>query len=670
LLIRIQVIRAFARIGDATKAEELLWELNELASSSKNSQLLSADVITIAACVNAWVKKFPENADLALERSTQLLQLLVETYQDGSAQNSEKGVEHWVFDEVIRIWSISRRRDAGEAAERIVASMRDLYKETGTFAPSLHTYTLALDAWTTSGRHDAGKRAIELLEKMEKMYDEGELTESPNARALSAVLTAVTKSGGRHSWGVAESLFRRIIDLYDKGDRTANINARTVTSLLAAIVRSSDKNTPIRAIALLEEIKEISEHRVPSLEPNTIVYNALLHGLAERGLADEAEAILKEMTTRSKEGFPCKPNIISYSCVCHAIAKQRGKDSGPRAFGYLNQVKERLKNGETALKPDTVFYNACIIAFANDARTNPDAALKAESILREMESSRTGDCPVSPDLISFGSVCQAYARSSVPRAAKKVDEVLERAEELVKAGALPELDLIFYSSLVHALTRSKAEGSMKRAEVIVHRMEQLASEGHIMNTDIRLYNKLLSGWATSLDLDRFAKITELFSRMEAMGETNESVRPDVFSHNWMILHAARSAGALPSERREHFEVALKHFRIIHDNQNDILPDSFSYSYFIRACRKLLPESEERRKLIAKAFQLSKQSMNVSKELLAELFLGDPVMVRDELQQQGISFDIEDAIVERIPEAWCSNLPQRKRRTNIELHRWH
>ena len=59
---------------------------------------------------------------------------------------------------------------------------------------------------------------------------------------------------------------------------------------------------------------------------------------------------------------------------------------------------------------------------------------------------------------------------------------------------------------------------------------------------------------------------------------------------------------------------------------------------IRACYKLLPDGEDRQKLISKTFILCKENQLVSKQVLTEIFKAHLKLPVDELKEEGIVLD--------------------------------
>jgi hypothetical protein len=385
-------------------------------------------------------------------------------------------------------------------------------------------------------------------------------------------------------------------------------------------------------------------------------------------MAEEAERLLNEMNEMAAVGYPCAPDVVTISCVCRAFANSKLSQTGPRAEKYLRQTRERYEEGETRMKPDTRLYNSVITAYVNDSYSNPKAAEKADELLHEMQLSAACDNIVVPDLVSFSSVCQAYSKSPDPSALEKAVKVFERAEQSALDGILEFPDIVFFSSVVLAFTRSKSEKATEKAEGLVRHMQKLSEKGRDVKPNTIVYNTLLSSYATSQHSDRVDKAKALFAEMkERYASGEKDAGPDVTSHNWLILVSARSPSPLPVKRREHFNLALEHFRELHGPDSTVKPNSFTYCYFLKACQMLLPDGDGGQKLAGKTLELCKQNGLVTREVIVEAYMLDQELVRRELGQEGVK--IEKSCVPYIPDKWCSEVPPRKRFNNIDLKKW-
>ena len=160
-LFCITVIKAYTRIGNATKADSLILELEERlnhVSNHHNSGKVSLDIKTLASRIDAWGKASNENQDYALDRADQLLQQIIDQYQ---SQKQESHVDSWVFTDVIRLWSRSHRPNALDRIQQLIDQMDLLQQKVpGKFLPNTSLFILALDACSVSNKEEAGKTAL------------------------------------------------------------------------------------------------------------------------------------------------------------------------------------------------------------------------------------------------------------------------------------------------------------------------------------------------------------------------------------------------------------------------------------------------------------------------------------------------------------------------------
>jgi hypothetical protein len=59
-----------------------------------------------------------------------LLDLIIDAYREGKVAHYQRDVESWIFDEAIRLWSISRRPQRGRAGN-VIRVMGELNEKTG-----------------------------------------------------------------------------------------------------------------------------------------------------------------------------------------------------------------------------------------------------------------------------------------------------------------------------------------------------------------------------------------------------------------------------------------------------------------------------------------------------------------------------------------------------------
>jgi pentatricopeptide repeat protein len=539
--LHLTVIKAYSKIGNPEKADELLHELQDISKQSfhkKGVHKLPADVMTIGACIDAWSKMGNEDIDRAIERAEHHLQQIVNKYRDGLVGPYEKHVDSWVFETVIRLWAGSRKPESAERIMSLIDQMEELNKVApGLFRPTTNAFVLALDAWAISGREDGGKKAMVVIRKMRKLHEEGKLDE-PNIRALSSALASVTRASGRGVISSAEDLYRQILELFKRGDRSAPVNSRTLTSLLTTLLyKSNETDAHVRALRVLRQTIDLGRDDLSLLAPNTIVFNCVLNGLAKRHVSDESWELFQEMKVLESEGYDCSPDVVTYSCVGRAIASGRIPSSSDKLSDRLAQLQSEIlqRYEEGSLKPDIQLFNTIIIGYSNLSKFEPTAAKKANDVLAWLESLTEGD--LTPDLLTYSSICHANAMSKTIGTTRIAEETLLRAQSLAAEGRITALNSDIYSSVALAHTRSHEEGSLEKAGYFIDQMEVLRKEGHPkVKAQTQIFNTLLSAHASSRDPDKVAKAVSTFNNMnDIFVEGQKECEPDVHSFNWVSL---------------------------------------------------------------------------------------------------------------------------------------
>lgn len=116
------------------------------------------------------------------------------------------------------------------------------------------------------------------------------------------------------------------------------------------------------------------------------------------------------------------------------------------------------------------------------------------------------------------------------------------------------------------------------------------------------------------------------------------------------------------EDRESFELAVTSFKTLHETSNRKLqPNSYTYDFFLQACKSLIPAGETREKLASQAFDLSCRNglMTAASCLNAYRCCKEHVLDKFEIQdEQG-----KEVI---IPREWSKHVPSRIRDERVIL----
>jgi len=420
-------------------------------------------------------------------------------------------------------------------------------------------------------------------------------------------------------------------------------------------------------VELLKLSVDVARTSKQLVAPNTPCFNALLDGLASKGLPDDAWDVFEMMQSLYVEGFPTKPSVASYSCVARAI----GSESLPTTLERIDAITEQIldKYGEGALMPDRQVFDSIFMAYNSNWKAQDESANHAYDLLLRLEKLSESDPKLMPGLVSYRTVCQALSRSHLPGAMRKAEEMFARVNDL--CGDQADHDTSY--AMICSYVGNRNETSLEKAAAILEKMESSRSNGPGKSsaTDTRVYNRLLFGYAKSKSPDKVQRVTHLFNQLEqAYPQGNKEGGPNIHSYNAMILAAARTS---PFGSMSNFEVALTTFKELHSDPNKPNPNSVTYEYFVQACTRLLPAGDVRDKLIRQAFDLSRQKGFVTPYLVAQVHCLLPDVV-DLLERAPHFNTMADKKLSRrkhpdyklLPEEWCSSVPLKYRKRRVEL----
>ena len=120
--------------------------------------------------------------------------------------------------------------------------------------------------------------------------------------------------------------------------------------------------------------------------------------------------------------------------------QQQQTDHDEQAKPTSLDASERRKESE--IKPDSLTYSSMIYLFAQHG-----LAARAESVLNQLysEYSKSQDDSLKPDVQIFTSVLLAWSKSDEPNAAERAEAILRRMQELSDCGVDLEPDLATYT---------------------------------------------------------------------------------------------------------------------------------------------------------------------------------------------------------------------------------
>jgi pentatricopeptide repeat protein len=486
--------------------------------------------MSMAVCLDAW-SKTRGCFDTAIEKSELLLAKITEKYRMGLVGPDENHADSWIFEDMARLWLRSRNPGCSDRITALLEEMENLQTTVpGLFRPTENLFILALDAVSVSEERGGGK-ALVLFDKLQRLSGEG-LLPTPSLRILSSVLASVTKSSSGNSVRKTCEIYETMLEMINDGDSTEALPSRTLSVVFRSILRSTNANAAGLAMTILSKTVDCARRHPRLVSPNTRVFNAILAGFAKKHLPDEAWETLELMQSLSNEGFETNPDIGSLTSVAKAVGSARTPLTLERVDSLVSQVFQLYGEGELA--PDTHLFNSILIAYKNSWSLHPSTAERAYNLLLRLEDLSEDDSNISPDILSYRTVCNTLSKSRIPGAPAMCEDVYLRARARAEQGRIAQLDRGLYSAAIISYARNIEKGSLEKAEAIVEEMElrRQVRESKRGSPDTLLYNRMLSAYANSGKEDKTAKAMTMFKQMkDAHDQGDMDCKPDIFSYN-------------------------------------------------------------------------------------------------------------------------------------------
>ncbi|CAB9503725.1 Pentatricopeptide repeat-containing protein [Seminavis robusta] len=201
--------------------------------------------------------------------------------------------------------------------------------------------------------------------------------------------------------------------------------------------------------------------------------------------------------------------------------------AAPRAQELLERIQALYQEGYYAVSPDVVSYNSVLNAWVK--RNEPQKALE---LLKSLEAQR--DSPVADDkniieadVISYNTVIYAFAQNGLY---KEAEALLREMQQHPDENIRP--DSISFNSVLYAYAQSKETDAPAKAEALLREMMTDENEAQV---DTASFNVVLHAWANCKKVKAPHRAQELLEHMETLSEAgNSRVKPDVYSYTTVI----------------------------------------------------------------------------------------------------------------------------------------
>lgn len=473
------------------------------------------------------------------------------------------------------IATFARNNDAPKA-EIVLNQMIDLYND-GTlgpeFVPEVRAFGTCIALWGKfDGEiHDSSQETPKKRRKKDLPPFKQRLRNADRAEAILTQLECIAdneSTKGNEKFVVDATpyniaILARVQTIDDKIDRYS----------------SEEKEGNERVILHAQSLLDHMEYG-RRVMPDPYTYSILLHAWCKQShpgnekAADHAEELLRrriedvditkiiadrDMTAKMSRGQNVVgeiwPNVKHYSSVLKAHAKTKTPGGAKKALALLCEMERR-------------YYDADLVEGANISGSPTEFHVDQKDVAK-------------PDLVCYSIVIDAFANSRLPEASSVALRLLRAVETKFDAGdESMKPNTRIYTAVILSLVHSP----------FIAGEENDDDDGVFAGK--RISSNALRAWS-------------ILEKMKA-----NHVPPNSFTYNYIINAAAESA----EDQRSSFEVAVRAFQEIrkskttkHTDMKDGIqdpchPDSFTFSFMIKACNNLLPSGPLRTEVISQVFR--------------------------------------------------------------------
>eukprot|EP01082_Thalassiosira_pseudonana_P009629 g8420.t1 g8420 contig3:53576-56252(-) len=541
------------------------------------------------------------------------------TVLDGWCKSRSKGAEVKAEEMLDRIDGIGgKRRDSSDNDDGTLQDGTSTALDThNNNNKDVRYYNNVMNRIATSGKSNAGQEAERLLKNLIDQYKRGDKSMAPNRSSFNTVIKAYANTGGKNAARNAKRILNMMENPSSLGlqDISTEIEPDKVscTSILMAWANSGHGGDGLcevdageKAEQLLERMEGMYRRGNREIRPDTVTYNSVIKVWGKCGhnqAGDRSERLLNMMLCRYEEGDDqVRPDDVTFNSVIHNMAIGNEADSPQKALKLLEQMEESYQSGLIDAKPDVFTYNSVLNAFARSGC--PGSAERAEEILNNLENSfDKGIWDVQPDVCSYNIVINAWGNSGedigVGKAVALLDKMSARTNE-GKASLKP--DITTYNSVLHAWSQSTDRNAPVKALGLLELMFRLYESGKKeAQPDVLSFSTVINSFGKSKLPGKAREVRHLLRRMQQLyKDGQDGMQPNIFVYSAVLNACAYTFGS-PNEKEEALKIGIETFEELQSSEIEV--NHVAYGSFLRICRKLMPEDDDRRRdLIKRTFR--------------------------------------------------------------------
>eukprot|EP00934_Nitzschia_sp_Nitz4_P001695 Nitzschia sp. Nitz4//scaffold14_size191712//95806//98199//NITZ4_001724-RA/size191712-processed-gene-0.275-mRNA-1//1//CDS//3329536930//1695//frame0 len=512
--------------GDGFQAESIVNDLlkSHLDSFPDDSTSIPPmDARIFSLVLEAWKGTHSSQAP---QRAQHLLEQMIDMHEEGILKNSPSEqdyhsvLECWAFHSNSSVVSIQ----GADALLHLVDRMSDEYHLTH------YTASLLLAILANGGHVDKAKQFLEAI-PTDGTTNAATTTATvtPTLELYNHILKAHVNSTNPHAAQEATALLMEM----NKDVTMPEPDGVSYDLVLQAWARtdsSLDKVAARYGQLLLDQMKA---DKIPT---TLVSYKSVISIWARQGEAKRAELLLTQLVKDYGDQFDAqlKPTLEPFQTVLAAYCKSFEPDAAANAESLLTHMRELYQSELLDNQPDTLAYNCVLHCWMHSKR--PDAPRRATALLDHMKTDG-----ISPDIITLNSILNALANRSDPVTA---EEYLGRFYQQYLEDPLhnPQLDVVSFGTVIKAWAKSKDPNASQRAEALLLKLRKLHESGwEGCQPDNAVYSGVMKCYARSRDKDAPHKAEQLLRTMIENARDGHGAPPDAICWN-IVIDAWGKAG--------------------------------------------------------------------------------------------------------------------------------
>lgn len=383
-------------------------------------------------------------------------------------------------------------------AELFIERQQRMAEHDTSFAPSISSYNLLLNAIAKSKRRSKGAEAEELLRWLQRNGP------APNAVSYTTCMNAYALSKHRTSAKQTQRILEELLEASER-DSSLEVTSVTMDVALHAWAAQGTYQSAQSATNMLSQWQAASQaQKLKMVAPTSHSFATVLSAWAQLKSPDAAEQAQVVF-----DSFESKDDTIVQNALLSAWSRSNHPEAAEKCQEILNTIKD----------PNVISYNTVL--------SIQETAMEKERFLQNWRNKAEVDESIPPPTrVSYNTVIHAWSSEGNLTRAQQVLEFLKRHEKL-------KPDAYSFTSILDGWAKSKLPQKAQNAQKFLHTMPR-----EVLRTNIVPYNTVLNACAFSAEAPKSEQrqalqiAVQLYKRLHQDGESLP--QPDAITYGNML----------------------------------------------------------------------------------------------------------------------------------------